>query len=249
MKSVLLTLALAAAPAFSAEAPKSIELTPTNHVSVLGPIDGTLSSKFIKEVFESSESTLYLYINSPGGSIFAGLEMIQAMKASGKRTVCVANFAASMAFIIFQHCDERLITHSSVLMQHSASYGTRGSAPQVLSFVKFIESMLVDIVKAQADRIGMPVDEFNTKTVTDWWLYDGQALDAGVADAFTTVRCSAALTKRTETRTAMTMFGPGRKYQASACPLITAPVDSGAQSWHNAEAIKDLNMLRNYDRD
>lgn len=95
-------------------------------------ITGVVSSRIMgasRELLDMSKSSdkLTLLINSPGGSVLAGLQFIDTMellKSRGVTLRCVVpNLAASMAFIILAHCDERYTLPSAILLFHPAKVG------------------------------------------------------------------------------------------------------------------------------
>ena len=102
----------------------TIVLTPTNHVSIKGPIDESTSAKFISKMNKIKSNHIYIYIDSPGGSVDAGQRIIQYMnykKDMNKTLLCITQQASSMAFHIFQYCTHRYILQDSKMMQHQMS--------------------------------------------------------------------------------------------------------------------------------
>jgi len=205
---------------------RDIVFTPTNTLVLRGEVNATSANKLIHSILTSPEKDLYLFIDSPGGSIFAGLRLIEAIKASDKNIICVANTAISMAFAILQGCDERLIVEDAVLMQHMASYGVEGQEPNNYTFAGFIHRMVKGLDKQQADRIGLSENEFYSKIRDDWWLWDNEAIQANAADGKVSVTCSPELLKRYTTET-FQVFIFTIKLKFSACPLIPGPIEGG----------------------
>ena len=88
----------------------TIELKKDNFVSLRETIDQDVSSRLLAKLntIEAKHDTLYLYINSPGGDVMAGFEIINYIKSlqdRSKQVVCIAHNAMSMAFAIFQNMD------------------------------------------------------------------------------------------------------------------------------------------------
>ena len=204
----------------------AIVLTPNNTISLLGKVDYKSVSGVIQKMYTLSAEKFYLYISSPGGRILAGQSLIGAMKASGKDIECIADFAASMAFVIFQKCKVRHILPHSIIMQHEASYGVNGQAPNIKSMVGFIERMLFVMDTEQAKRLQISYKIFKQKTRDDWWIYGPDILKAKAADNFATVKCSKRLTKSWYKRIFGSFFSSAEKtIYFSKCPLILAPID------------------------
>jgi ATP-dependent protease ClpP protease subunit len=86
-------------------------------------LDNALNSK---RIF-ANKKPLYLFLNTPGGDIQSGLELIEALKGIGRPVDTITLFAASMGFQIAQNLDERLILKNGVLMSHHAAGEFQGS--------------------------------------------------------------------------------------------------------------------------
>ena len=111
-----------------------IELTTNNSVILRGPVNSISVSKWIYNINKIKTDDIYIYIKSPGGSVTSGnlfIEQIKSLSESGKNIHCIAEFAASMAFIILQSCPNRYGLFSSILMQHQISFGISGNLQNV----------------------------------------------------------------------------------------------------------------------
>lgn len=119
MFKILLFLACVLMPSLTA---LSIALKKDNFVSLREAIDEGVSSRLLAKLslIEEKHDTIYLYINSPGGEVTAGLEIVNYIKSlqeRSKQVICIAHNAMSMAFVIFQYCSQRYILYSSTLMR------------------------------------------------------------------------------------------------------------------------------------
>jgi ATP-dependent protease ClpP protease subunit len=216
---------------------ETITLTTTNHVALRGPVTDGSVSQMIAEIFSSQEQELYLYLDSPGGSIIAGQRLMSAMSASGKKFNCIVNFAASMAFVILQHCDTRTITPNGVAMQHVASYGVQGDAPNNVSMLSFLERLVQKLDEAQAKRMKMSYAAFKNLTRNDYWVVGDDALANNTVDALSPVACTSKLAKQTTKIKLQSLFGPST-ISISKCPLVNIELAS------EASEIKKLNLIR-----
>jgi ATP-dependent protease ClpP protease subunit len=223
----------------TSEPAKHVQLTPGNVISIVGPISAQTEATFAKELFSKDFDDVYVFLDSPGGSIIAGNGIISAMKSSGKKVTCIAKFAASMAFVILQSCDNRYVTEDSIIMQHVASYGLRGQAPNNVSFLNFLEKMTKTIDERQAARIGLSYVDFKKVTRDDLWLFGSDAIDFGAADATVNVTCSARLVKSRKKVTVRSMFGSST-FTFSGCPLVGAPLPNVKK---DADSIKAYNRI------
>lgn len=86
----------------------------------------------IERASAAKSAPIHLVINSPGGVVYAGKQVIQAMdiaRQRGSKVVCtVGILAASMAFQMLSHCDERYALRNSLLLFHPARVFVRGEA-------------------------------------------------------------------------------------------------------------------------
>lgn len=103
------------------------------NTNIYGEINSTTSSDFIKDMEYKvklnklfKKSYIIINIDSNGGSVIAGHNMITAIKLAklqGNSVYCIVNKALSMAFTILQYCDVRIVNSESLLMQHQIHNG------------------------------------------------------------------------------------------------------------------------------
>lgn len=124
MKTLFLALSLA----FSLPATAStLEVDPNRTVSILGGVDAGIIKKAneLLKLVKTSKEPVYLFINSPGGSVRAGEVFVSAMTIAKERGViikCVSTVhAASMAFSIYANCSERYALSGARLLFHPVS--------------------------------------------------------------------------------------------------------------------------------
>jgi ATP-dependent Clp protease protease subunit len=197
-----------------------------NHVTLRGEVNSIMVSKAIVEMGQLEGDEILIYISSPGGSISAGNSLIQYMnylRHKGKTITCVADIAASMAFSIFQECDNRYVTPSSVLMQHQMGVGLKDQYENLKSYLKLLEAMNEDYLHRESARIGLTYDEFKAKILSDWWLYGEQNVESNVADQVVYVGCSYSLLA-SETVEKYKFRGESFDVVFSKCPLSRAPL-------------------------
>ena len=78
-------------------------------------------------------SNKIVYIDSPGGSVLAGVKIIDQIEKY--QMSCIASKAISMGFVIFQSCHNRLVTSSSQLMQHQISFGIKDEIRKIWEII------------------------------------------------------------------------------------------------------------------
>lgn len=126
---------------------------------------------------------LYLYIDSPGGSVFDGNILVSHIEGTKARihTVCVG-LCASMAAQIFSHGHKRYLVDRSVLMFHQASGGVRGNIKGMKSLLTFIDREVRKLDAYVANRAGMTPEAFDRLVENDFWVAADDALELKLAD-------------------------------------------------------------------
>lgn len=224
---------------------KIIEFTSRNLITIRGPIKGSSSSTWINQMNDKDPDTdtMYIYLSSPGGSVLEGnklIDQIKTLELNNVNVVCVADFAASMAFVILQSCPKRMALPSSVLMQHQMSLGLEGNLENVNNYLDFIHQININLESMQANRINMTVDDFRLKVMNDWWIPGHNAKNFNVVDELVMVRCSKEILSKKEKMTVRTLFGPV-EVTYSKCPIAREPLE--IKFTDSSEPV-DLNMLK-----
>lgn len=203
-----------------------VVLSDLNFASVRGPVTTSSVSDAIEQLMTLEANEVYLYLDTPGGSVIDGNHLIATLEAMGERgqsVTCLADTAISMGYAILQGCPTRLVRDSSILMQHQMSFGTRGPIEQVNNYVDFVNQMEDQTNRKQASRLNMTVDQFKEKTVNDWWTFGQTAVDTNQADGMVHLLCTHELMKETYTLVIETWWGPVNVV-LNRCPLMNKPV-------------------------
>lgn len=194
-------------------------------------LDAKSSSTFSKRLNKEANKPLYLFLNTPGGSIQSGLEMIEAIKGTGHKVNTITLFAASMGFQIAQNLDDRLIIKNGVLMSHRAKGGFEGefggqSPSQIDSRYALWKSRLDELDTQTANRTGgkQTLESYQKQYASEMWLTGQQSVDQGYADEVVTVKCDASLAG-TSQHEVLFMGAIPVKYELDNCPLNTSPMN------------------------
>lgn len=210
---------------------KALDLTPDNTIVLRDAVSQHSVSRVILSLSVNKSKKIVLFLNSPGGDIIAGLELVNVIKseiAHGREIVCVADYAASMAFSIMQSCSRRLILDGGVIMQHQASFGVRDKLLNLREEMKLNEALALKLNKNDAARIGIPLETFQSKIANDWWMFSEEAVEQRGADEMVTAKCSAALAKLSYTDTISSKIGTV-VVNWSACPFVYEPLNVNYQ--------------------
>ena len=120
---------------------------------------------------DSHVKSIYLLIDSPGGSVLDGAKFVSAIEASPKPvyTVCTT-ICASMAAIIHQYGVKRLMTDRSALMFHDAAGGLQGPLPQMRSRLNFFDRLTTKMDAFIAKRAGISLESFINDLHSEIWM-------------------------------------------------------------------------------
>lgn len=149
-------------------------------------LTGEVNDDSVAPVIEAiKQGETLVIINSPGGQVFAGLELVRAIKESPRPVVCeVRGMAFSMAAIIFEACSFRIMEVPSVLMFHTVSVNVTQSLP-VADLQKLQSEALAltrELELVACSNINLPYKECESKIDATWWLSSLQALQVGATD-------------------------------------------------------------------
>lgn len=158
-------------------------------ILLYGPIgEQTLAvAESIKKAARESKP-IWLLIDSPGGSVTVGGQILTAVQSSGVdvNTVCLG-MCASMAAIIHQHGTKRYMVDRSLLMFHEASGGVSGPIPQMLSRLTTMDRYVNKMIKYVAKRSGHKLSEFKAQLGPELWIDAEDAKKQGFTDAVVNV--------------------------------------------------------------
>lgn len=210
---------------------ESIILNNINTVKLDNKVSDDLVSDIIYQLYKRRDvKPLYLFINSSGGDVKSGNQLIDFIQYYSMDTdlICISNYAASMAFAILQSCKKRYGTKKGVLMQHQIIFKNNDngiSFNELQRYMDYISSLNKEFISFQSERIGMNKDDFFDKTSNDWWLTTKQALEYKMIDKLVIVGCDNEYAMANHTvslyRTKYTVINT-----YSNCPLIDKPIDT-----------------------
>jgi ATP-dependent Clp protease, protease subunit len=126
---------------------------------------------------------VYIIINSPGGNVIDGFELITLIKSIGIPTYCaIESEAFSMAAILSQYCTKTYIHKYGALMFHEAAYSMEGSASQIDTRVKFMNNYLYTLETDLALQMGISYDKYVELRSKEWWITAKEAAKFGLVD-------------------------------------------------------------------
>jgi ATP-dependent Clp protease protease subunit len=125
-----------------------------------------------------------LRINSPGGDVFAGVAMAQAIRAyPGKVTAHVDGLAASAASAVAVAADEAVMAPGSMMMIHNAWTIALGNRHDFMETATLLEKIDGDLAQAYAKRSGGDAAEFATLMDAETWMTAEETVAHKLADS------------------------------------------------------------------
>ena len=157
-------------------------------VHIVGEINDTMAASVIAQLLHlaaESEDEISVYINSPGGSVSAGMAIYDTMRyiKPDVKTICVG-MAASMGAVILSGGTKgkRCILEHSEVMIHQPSSGVAGQATDIMLVADHIRKTRETLNKVLAQNCGKPLEEVTWDTERDYWMDAEEALDYGIVD-------------------------------------------------------------------
>ena len=126
-----------------------------------------------------------IYINSPGGSVYAGLGIYDTMQyiSSDVATICTG-MAASMAAVLLVAGakGKRFALKHSRVMIHQPMGGAQGQASDMEITVREIKKLKEELYRIISEHSGQPMEKVERDSDRDYWMTSQEALDYGMID-------------------------------------------------------------------
>jgi len=135
---------------------------------------------------ESPEKDIFLYINSPGGSVTAGMAIYDTMKfiRPNVSTVCIGQAASMGAFLLSGgEKGKRYCLPNARVMIHQPLGGFQGQASDFEIHAKEILYIKEKLNRLMAEHTGQPLDKVSTDTDRDNFLSAESAVEYGLVDS------------------------------------------------------------------
>src|SRR6202140_607671 len=153
------------------------------------PIDDQVANVVMAQLLflagEDPEKDIWLYINSPGGSVYAGLAIYDTMQYVEPRvgTICMG-IAASMAAILLAGgaAGMRLSLPNTRVLIHQPSGGFTGQAPQIQIHAQEIPRVRRRLDEILAHHSGKPIEVVNHDSDRDFFMSAEEAKESGLID-------------------------------------------------------------------
>jgi ATP-dependent Clp protease, protease subunit len=164
------------------------------------PIDDSIANLIMAQMLhlesEDPDKDVFLYINSPGGSItslFAIYDTMQYIRPD-VNTVCMGMAASAAAVILAGGAEGKryALPHARVML-HQPHGGAQGQASDIEIQARLIVQMREQLNQILADHTGQDVDKVAKDTERDYWMLADEAKKYGIIDGILTRRELAAV--------------------------------------------------------
>jgi ATP-dependent Clp protease protease subunit len=154
-----------------------------------GAIDDNVANITIAQLLflesEDPKKDIYLYINSPGGSVSAALAMYDTMQhvKPDVSTICVGIAASAAAVLLSAGAkNKRFILPNAEVMIHQPWGGTEGQASDIAITAKHILKTRENLNKILAKNTGKPLAQVEKDTDRDFYMSSDEAKKYGIVD-------------------------------------------------------------------
>jgi ATP-dependent Clp protease protease subunit len=144
-----------------------------------------IAAKLLLLAAEDSKKDIYLYVNSPGGSITAGMAIYDTMQFVPNDIVTVGiGMAASMGQLLLTAGTKgkRYITPNARVLLHQPHGGFGGTASDIQTQAQLILDMKKRLAEITAAQTGKSVEQINSDGDRDRWFNAQEALEYGFVD-------------------------------------------------------------------
>ena len=158
-------------------------------IFVVGPIEDQMANLVVAQLLflesENPDKDISVYINSPGGSVSAGMAIYDTMQFTNPdvSTLCIGQ-AASMGALLLAggaHDKRYALPHSRVMI-HQPLGGFQGQASDIDIHAKEILKTREELNQVLAQHTGQPVDQIAQDTERDNFMNSAEAREYGIID-------------------------------------------------------------------
>ncbi|MFL1903090.1 head maturation protease, ClpP-related [Streptomyces tauricus] len=147
---------------------------------------GATADQFIADLRDVTSPNLRVRVNSPGGSVFEGIAIANALRSHPANvTVQVDGIAASIASVIAMAGNRIEMSPNTMLMIHDASGLCMGNAADMAEMEELLDLISDNIADAYAARAGGTREQWRERMRAETWYLPDDAVEAGLADEAT----------------------------------------------------------------
>lgn len=158
-------------------------------VFITGPIGDAMANTVVAQLLylemDNPNADISLYINSPGGSVTAGMAIYDTMQyiKAPVRTVCVGMAASMGAFLLMAgEKGKRMALPNSEVMIHQPSGGAQGQATDVTIRANWLLRTKEKMNRMMAEMTGKDIEQIAKDVERDYFMTAEEALEYGIVD-------------------------------------------------------------------
>ena len=158
-------------------------------VFLVGPVNDQSANLVVAQMLflesENPDKDIFLYINSPGGSVSAGLSIYDTMQfiKPDVSTLCLGMAASMGSFLLMAGAKgKRAALPNSKVMIHQPLGGTQGQATEIEIHAREILKTREQLNKILAENTGQPLEKIERDTERDYYLSADEAKEYGLVD-------------------------------------------------------------------
>ena len=158
-------------------------------VFLVGPVNDHSANLVVAQLLflesENPDKDIHLYINSPGGSVSAGMSIFDTMQfiKPNVSTLCIGLAASMGAFLLSAgEKGKRLALPNSKIMIHQPLGGAQGQATDIEIHAREILKTREQLNRILADRTGQPLEKIQSDTERDYFMSADEARAYGLVD-------------------------------------------------------------------
>lgn len=164
-------------------------------IFLVGPVNDSTANVIVAQLLflesENPDKDIFFYINSPGGSVTAGLSIYDTMQfiKPAVSTLCIGQAASMGAFLLSAgEKGKRFCLPNSRVMIHQPMGGFQGQASDIEIHAREILTLRSRLNAIMAHHTGQPIETIERDTDRDNFLSAEQARDYGIIDKVLTTR-------------------------------------------------------------
>ncbi len=145
--------------------------------------DDDITPKKFKSELTSGTGDITVWLNSPGGDVFAASQIYTMLKEyEGKVTVKIDGIAASAASVIAMAGDEIFMSPVAMMMIHNPATIIFGEAADLQGSIKMLNEVKESIINAYEERTRLPRSKISSMMDAETWFSAQKAVELGFAD-------------------------------------------------------------------
>ena len=157
-------------------------------IFISGEIDESLANSVVAQLLyldSLNDNDIYLYINSPGGDVTAGMAIYDTMNYinSNVSTICIGLAASMGAFLLLSgEKGKRIALENSEIMIHQPLGGVKGQATEIKIAAEHILKIKKKLNTIISEKTKQNIKKVEKDTERDYFLNSKEALDYGIID-------------------------------------------------------------------